>query len=171
MFSCEFSKTFITNSTAWSFLTSLLSIHIAIFSDSFIFEKATSSQFLRVTFFKVSQELLFRSSSFFRADAFFEELLFQNSHFFPAFFSQNIYLFRAKLLPRNQTLRTGNSLVQLPFRTATHKRHLQKSYFFEAYIFFCTTSTFSKESKILKKVTFPEKQNSALPTFSGELPF
>ena len=132
MFSCEFSKTFITNSMAWSFLTSLLSIHIAIFSDSFIFEKATSSQFLRVTFFKVSQELLFRSSSFFRADAFFEELLFQNSHFFPAFFSQNIYLFRAKLLPRNQTLRTGNSLVQLPFRTATHRRHLQKSYFFEA---------------------------------------
>ena len=132
MFSCEFSKTFITNSSAWSFLATLLSIHIAIFSDSFIFGKATSSQFLRVTFFKVSQELLFRSSSFFRADAFFEELLFQNSHFFPAFFSQNIYLFRAKLLPRNQTLRTGNSLVQLPFRTATHRRHLQKSYFFEA---------------------------------------
>ena len=125
-------KTFITNSTPWSFLTTLLSIHIAIFSDSFIFEKATSSQFLRVTFFKVSQELLFRSSSFFRADAISEELLFQNSHFFPAFFSEYIYLFRAKLLPRNQTLRTGNSLVQLPSRTATHRRHLPKSYFCEA---------------------------------------
>ena len=106
--------------------------YVAIFSDSFIFGKATSSQFLRVTFFKVSQELVLRSSSLFRADAFYEELHFQNSHFFPAFFSNNIYLFIAKLLPRNQTLRTENSLVQLPFRTATQRRHLQKSYFFEA---------------------------------------
>ena len=106
--------------------------YVAIFSDSFIFGKATSSQFLRVTFFKVSQELLFRSSSFFRADAFFEELLFQTVTFFQHFFPQNIYLLRAKLLPKNQTLRTGNSLMQLPFRTATHRRHLQKSYFFEA---------------------------------------
>ena len=63
----------------------------------------------------------FLRSSFFKTVTFFQ-------HFFP----QNISLFRAKLLPRNQTLRTGNSLVQLPFRTATHRRHLQKSYFFEA---------------------------------------
>ena len=85
-------------------------------------------------YFSTKIEALHRacqSSSFFRADAFFEKLLFQNSQFFPAFFSQNIYLFRAKLLPRNQTLRTGNFLVQLPFRTAIHRRHLQRSYFFE----------------------------------------
>ena len=30
---------------------------------------------------------------------------------------------------------------------------------------------FFKKRKILKKPTFSEKQNSALPTFSGELPF
>ena len=149
MFSCGFPKTFITNSTAWSFTATLLSIHMRFrlntyqgqwqfpFSHmlryfSIALFLATSSKFLRVSFFKVSQELLVPSSSFFRADAFFEELLFQNSHFFPAFFPQNIYLFRANLLPRNQSLRAGNSLLQLPFRTATHRRHLQKSYFFEA---------------------------------------
>ena len=106
--------------------------YVAIFSDNFIFGKATSSKFFRVTFFKVSQELIFRSSSFFRADAFFQGLLFQNSHFFPVFFFQNIYLSRVKLLLRNQILRIGNSIVQLPFRTATHRRYLQKSYFFKA---------------------------------------
>ena len=107
--------------------------YVVIFSDRFVFGKATSSQFSRVTFFKVSQELLFRSSSLFIGGTFFEELLFQNSHFFFQYsFPSNIYLFRAKLLPRNQTLRIGNSLVQLPFRTATHRRHIQKSYFCEA---------------------------------------
>ena len=80
----------------------------------------------------VSQKLYFRSSYFFRAVAFFEELHFWNSHFFPPLFFQNIYFFRANLLPKNQTLRVENSLVQLPFKTATHRRHLQKSYFFEA---------------------------------------
>ena len=171
MFSCEFSKTFITNSSAWSFLATLLSIHIAIFSDSFIFGKATSSQFLRVTFFKVSKELLFQSSSFFRADAFFEELLFQNSHFFPAFFPQNIYLFRAKLLTRNQILRKGNSLVQLPFRTAQLPTEgIYRRATFSKQILLHNINFF-KKSKILKKATFSEKQNSALPTFSGELPF
>ena len=63
----------------------------------------------------------FLRSSFFKTVTFFQ-------HFFP----QDIYLFRAKLLPRNQTLRTRNFLVQLPFTAATHRRHLQKSYFFEA---------------------------------------
>ena len=102
--------------------------YVAIFSDSFIFGKATSSQFFRVPFFKVSQEFFFRSSSFFRVAVFFEELFFQNSHFFQHFF----YLFRAKRLPRNYTLRIGNSLVQLPLRTSTHRIYLQNSYFFKA---------------------------------------
>ena len=106
--------------------------YVVIFSDSFIFEKASSSHFFRENFFKVTQELLFRSSSSFRAAAFFEELLFQNSHFFSTFFFQNSYFFRAKLLPSNHILRIGNSLVQLPFGTATYRRYLQKSYFFKA---------------------------------------
>ena len=131
MFSCEFSKAFITNSTALSFLATLLSIHIAIFTYSFIFGKATSSQFLRVTFFKVSQELLFRSSSFFRADVFFEELLFQNSYFFPAFFPPEYLLVQCETSTQEPNLE-NRSYSQLPFRAATHRRHLQKSYFFEA---------------------------------------
>ena len=131
--------------------------YVAIFSDSFIFGKATSSQFLRVTFFKVSQELLFRSSSFFRADAFFEELLFQTVTFFQHFFPQNIYLLRAKLLPKNQTLRTGNSLMQLPFRTATHRRHLQKSYFFKA-DFSAQHQLFQKKVRFWKRLLFQKSK-------------
>ena len=137
--------------------------YVVIFSDSFIFEKASSSHFFRENFFKVTQELLFRSSSSFRAAAFFEELLFQNSHFFSTFFFQNSYFFRAKLLPSNHILRIGNS-EQLPtediYRRAT----------FSKYILLYSINFFQK-SKILEKATFSEKQYSALPTFSGELPF
>ena len=130
--------------------------YVAIFSGSFIFGKTASSQVLRVTFFKVSQELLFRSGSFFRADAFFEELYFQCSHFFPAFFPQNIYLFRAKLLTRNQILRKGNSLVQLPFRTAQLPTEgIYRRATFSKQILLHNIN-FSKKRKILKKATFSE---------------
>ena len=143
--------------------------YVAIFSDSFFFGKATSSNFFRVNFLKVSQKLLFRNSSFFRAAAFFLRRSFFRTATFSQHISQNSYFFRAKLLPRNQTLRIGNSLLQLPFGTATHMRYLQKSYFFE------TDSSpqhqLFQKSKILEKATFSEKQDSALPTFSGELTF
>ena len=89
----------------------------------------------------------------------FEELLFQNNNFFSAIFFQNHYFFRDKHLPRNRTLRTGNSLVQLPFGTATNRRYLQKSYFFEADSF--AQHQFFQKSKILEKATFSEKQYSA----------
>ena len=55
--------------------------YVAIFSDSFIFGKATFSQFLRVTFLKVSQELLFWSS-FLLEQLSFEQMLFLRSPFF-----------------------------------------------------------------------------------------
>ena len=67
--------------------------YVAIFSDSFIFGKATSLHFFRITFLKVTQESYFWSSSFFRAAAFFEEVLFQNSHVFSAFFFFRIATF------------------------------------------------------------------------------
>ena len=57
--------------------------------------------------------------------------------------------------------------MQLPFKTATHRRHLPKSCFFEA----DSSVQHQQKSKILEKATFPEKQNSTLPTFSTELPF
>ena len=83
--------------------------------------------------------------------------------------SQNSYFFRAKLLPRNHTLRIGNSHVQLPFGTATHRRYLQKSYFFEADS--SPQHQVFQKSKSLEKATFSEKQDSAFPTLSGELTF
>ena len=143
--------------------------YVAIFSDSFIFGKATSSHFFRVIFFKVAQESYFWSSSFFKAAAFFGEVLFQNSHFFSAFFFQNSYFFRVKLLPSNHILRIGNSLVQLRFGTATNVRYLHQSYFIEADS--SAQHQLFQKSKILEKATFSEKQYFALPTFSGELTF
>ena len=144
--------------------------YIAIFLDRFFFEKATSSQFFRVTFFKVSQELLFRSSSFFRADAFFEELLFQNSHFFPAFFSPEYLLVQSETSTQEPNLENRKFFSAVTFQNSYPQKTSTEELFFQSR-FFCTTSTFSKKSKILKKDTFSEKQNSALPAFSGELPF
>ena len=85
-YSYEISNQYLSGSMAIS-----LFAFDAIFSENVIFGKATSSHFFRVTSFKVSQELLFRSSSFFRATTFFEELLLQNSHFFTASFIHDIF--------------------------------------------------------------------------------
>ena len=88
-----------------------------IFSDSFIFGKATSSKFFRVTFFKVSRELLFWSSSFFRAAAFFEEILFQNSHFFSAYFSEQL-LFQSKTSTEKSHLENRKFSCAVTFRNS-----------------------------------------------------
>ena len=120
--------------------------YVAIFSDSFVFGKATSSQFLRVNFFKVSQDLLFRSSSFFRADVFFEELLFQNSHFFPGLFSPEDLLVQSEtstqkpILENRKFFSAVNFQNSYPQMTATEELLFQSS-------FFCTTSTFSKKER------------------------
>ena len=143
--------------------------YVAIFLDRFFFGKATSSHFFRVIFFKVTQELLFRSSSFFRAAVFFLRSSFLRTVIFSKhfFFFQNTYFFRAKLLPSNHILRIGNSLVQ--FRNSYFRRYLQKSYFFEADS--SAQHQLFQKSKILRKATFSENQYFALPAFSGELPF
>ena len=160
-YSFEIPNEYFSGSMAISLLA-----YVAIFLDSFLFGKASSSNFFRVNFFKVLQELLFHNSSFFRVAAFLRRSFFRTATF-SQHISQNSYFFRAKLLSRNHTLRIGNSLVQLPFRTATHRRYLQKSYFFE------TGSSpqhrLFQKSKILEKATFSEKQDFALPTFSGKL--
>ena len=132
--------------------------YVAIYSDSFIFGKATSSHFFRIAFFKVSQELLFLSS--FSS----EQLPFQRSSFFRTVtfsqhISQNSYFFRVKLLSRNHTLRIGNSLVQLPFGTPSHRRHLHKSYFFEADSS-AQHQLFFKKKRFWKKLLF---QKSNIP--------
>ena len=138
--------------------------YVAIFSDSFIFGKATSSHFFRVTFFKVTQELLFRSSSFFRTAAFFEDLLFQNCHFFPYFvfiiiffFFQNSYFCRAKLIPYTERshLENRKTFGAVTFRNSYLQKISTENLLFRSR-FFCTASTFSK-SKILGKAFFSEK--------------
>ena len=161
MFSCEFSEAFITNSTAWSLLATLLSIHIAILSDSFIFGKATSSQFLRVTFFKVSQELLFRSSSFFRADAFFEELLFQNSYFFPAFFPPEYLLVQSETSTQEPNLENRKFFSAVTFQNSYPQKTSTEELLFRSR-FFCTTSTFSKKARVWKRLLF---QKSKIPHY------
>ena len=88
----------------------------------------------------------------------FEELLFQNNNFFSAIFFQNHYFFRDKHLPRNRTLRTGNSLVQLPFGTATNRRYLQKSYFWRQILLH--SINFFKKARFWKKLLF---QKSNIP--------
>ena len=127
-YSYEISNGYLSGSMAISLLA-----YVAIFSGSFIFGKATSSHFFIVTFFEVSQ------GYFFGAALTSEQLLFLRSSFFRTvtssqhFFFQNSDFFRVKFLSRNHTFRIGNSLVQLPFGTATHRRYQQKSYFFKAY--------------------------------------
>ena len=154
-YSYEIRNEYLSGSMAISLL-----VYVAIFSGSFIFGKATSSHFFIATFFEVwqgyffgaaltSEQLLFLRSSFFRTVTSSQHFLFQNSDFS-----------RAKFLSRNHTFRIGNSLVQLPFGTATHRRYQQKSYF--------SKQILQHGINFFKK---SEKQYSALPSFSGELPF
>ena len=138
--------------------------YVAIFSDSFIFEKATSSQFFRVTFFQINTRVTFSEQLFFQSSCFFEESFFEHSLFLCIFF---FFLRIANFSERdfNHILRIGNS-----FRTATYRRYLQKSYFFFGVGSSKQHQLFQK-NKILEEATFSEQQYSTLTPFSEELPF
>ena len=155
-YSYEIPNEYLSGSMAISLLA-----YVAIFSDSFIFGKATSSQFLRVTFFKVSQELLFRSSSFFRADAFFEELLFQNSHFFPAFFSPEYLLVQSETSTQEPNLENRKFFSAVTFQNSYPQKTSTEELLFRSR-FFCTTSTFSKKARFWKRLLF---QKSKIPHY------
>ena len=94
---------------------------------SYFFTLFQSDLFQSITRVIFSERLFLESSCFFWGVPFFRTVTFPQHCLF-----QNSYFFRAKVLPRNHTLRIGNSLVQLPFGTATHRIYLQKSYFFKA---------------------------------------
>ena len=132
------------------YLSGLMAIsllaYVAIFSDSFIFGKATSSQFLRVTFFKVSEELLFRSSSFFRPDAFFEELLFQNSHFFLAFVFPEYLLVQSETSTQKPNLENRKFFGAVTLKNSYPQKISAEELLFRSR-FFCTTSTFSIKAR------------------------
>ena len=98
------------------------------FWKSYLFTVFQSNFFQSITRVTFSEQFFLQDSSIFWGAPFSEQSLFPSIFF--SFF-QNIYLFRAKLLRRNQTLRIGNSLVQLPLRTFTNRRYLQKNCFFE----------------------------------------
>ena len=97
------------------------------FRKSYFFTLLLSNLFQGITTFIFSEQLFLQSSCFFWGAPFFRTVTFSQHCFF-----QNSYFFRAKLLPTNHILRIGNSFVQLPFGTATHRIYLQKSYFFES---------------------------------------
>ena len=79
------------------------------FQNSFNFGEATSSHFFRVS--TSTQQLLLRSSYFFRATGFFWEALFsEHSLFSKQLFFQNNYFSRVKLLPSSHFLRIESSL-------------------------------------------------------------
>ena len=119
-----------------------------------------------------SLEKLLRHNSYsFGAAAFFEKLRFQKSHFLA------VAIFRgAKPLPSSHLIRIGSSSGQLLFGTATfcgeellRIKILQKSSFVEAVT--SAQHQLYQKSYIFEKANFSEKKYSALPTFSGELPF
>ena len=124
--------------------------YLATFLDSIIFRKATCSHFFRVNFFKVTQQWLFRCSSFFRV--LLKTYFFRTATFSHLFF-QNSYFFKEELLPGSHFLWMRNSLVQLLFRTATYRRDLQRSYFFQSKLY-CTVSMFSEKPDFGKSYFF-----------------
>ena len=74
---------------------------------SYFFTLFQSNLFQSITTVIFSEQLFLQSSWFFWGAPFFRKFT-SSQH---CFFFQNSYFFRAKLLPRNHTLRIGNSLV------------------------------------------------------------
>ena len=132
--------------------------YLQLFQDSFVFGETTSSHFFRVT--TSTQQLLFRSSYFFRAyllllrSSFSEQSLLPSSYFF-----QSSCFFRAKLLP-NHHLRIGSYLGQLPFWTATFLEEILFGIMIstEELLFqsrhLCKASTFSEKLYFGEKLIF-----------------
>ena len=127
---------------------------LRLFQENFILVKATSSHFFRVT--TLTQQLLFRSSYFFRTAAVFS--FFRAVSFSQELFFQNSFFFRAKILQGSHFLRIGSSLWQLLFGIAIFfseelfriKLYKKELHFQSRY--FCTPSTFSEKLCISEKL-------------------
>ena len=119
---------------------------LPLFQDNFILGEATSSHFFRVT--TSTQQLLSRSSYFFRTAAFLRSSFFRTVTFSQLLF-QNSFFFKTKILQSSLFLRIGSYLGQLVFETAIfwQKNYLEKKISTEELLFqsryFCTSSTFS----------------------------
>ena len=116
---------------------------LPLFQDRFIFGEATSSHFFRVII--SIQQLIFRSSYFFRETAFLGSPFPEESLICSIFlFFQSIYFFRVKLLASSHFLR----IVQLLFETATFLAEDLLGIKISTKLIYrccCTASTFSEE--------------------------
>ena len=159
-----------------------------LFQDSFIFGEATSSHFFRVT--TSTQQLLSRSSYFFRTAAFLRSSFFRTVTFSQLLF-QNSFFFTARLLQGRHSLRIGSCLGQLLIETAIfleeelfRKKDIYRRATFSKQVLlhiinFFRKATFWKKRIIQKSNTFPfferplfqKTQPSIAFTFSEDLPF
>ena len=123
---------------------------------------------------------LFQSDYFDTTVLFLEQLFFQSSYFFSPFSEQSVfrsdYFFRIAFFQSESS--TEQSLIENEkfFMAVT----FWNGYFFPVQVniskkelFFQSRHSinFFQKSYILEKAYFPQKQYSALPTFSGELLF
>ena len=156
--------------------------YIATFSGQIFSGEAT---LLQSNYFD-TQHLLFRSSYFFRVSAFFEELLFEKSHFFaPVLFfrietstGQQLLekrkFFRAVTF-RNSYLFGGRISYNNDIGTSAQHQRFQKSYILQKNQFsrtaiFCITYFFWRAT-FLERLFFQKTLPSIAATFSEELHF
>ena len=126
-----------------------------------VFESNFSQSITRVTF---SEQLFLQSRWFFWGTPFSKQSLFSN------IFSPEYLLVQSEISTQEPNLENREFFSAVTFQNSYPQKTSTEELLFRSR-FFCTTSTFSKKNKILKKATFSEKRNSALPTFSGELRF
>ena len=130
---------------------------LSLFQDNFILVEATSSHFFRVT--TSTQQLLFRSSYFFRTAVVFpfsEQLLFRRSYFFriASFSKQKFY--RAATSWEYEVLYGSYLSEQLIFLEELFRIRISKNELLFQSRYFCTASTFSQKSYIFEKTDFSE---------------
>ena len=146
--------------------------YVATFSGQFYFWRSYFFTLFQSNYFDItvtfSEQLFLQNSCFLLRSTFFRTVIFSQLFF------QNSFFFRAKILQSSHSLRIGSFLGQLLFGTTIFlaeelfriKISTEELIFQSRY--FSTASPFSGK---LHKANISEKQYSALPTFSGELPF
>ena len=149
--------------------------YVATLSGQLYFWRSYFFTLVRCNYFNtaatVLEQLFLQSSCFYERAPFSKQSLLRSSYFF-----QNSYFFRAKVLPSSHFLKADSSLRQLLFRTATFlteelfriKIPTEELLFGEVTL--AQLQLFQKRY-ILEKANYLEKQYSAFPTFSEELPF
>ena len=114
---------------------------LPLFQGNFILGEATSSHFFRVT--TTTQQLLFRSSYFFRIAAFFS--FFRTVTFSQKLFFQNSFFFKVNLPQSSHFLRIGSSLCGSYFSEELFRIKISKKELLFLSRYFCTASTFSEK--------------------------